>query len=550
MSDRNQARRTTAEVVFGGTDITSSIRSYFLSMTYTDNEEDEADDLQIKLEDRDSIWLEKWLNDAIQAAASSAPTEGAGEAEAKTYKVTPSIGLNVRTGPGTSYGKLGALPYGTEVPVTGISNGWATIQYSGRTAYVSAQYIKEVVGGQAEENSEASATTGLAIQAVFVRENWNNDGKDTVLDCGQFELDSIKASGPPATITIKATSLPFNAQIRQTEKTKAWEAYTLSGIAQEMAGANGMACLYESASDPYYERVEQYKVSDIKFLSQLCHDAGISLKATNNILVLFDQADYEAKDPTFTVKRGSGSYTKYDLSVGTADTKYTSCRVRYADPATGQVIEGTAYAEDYKADSKNNQQLEVTAKVASIAEAQTLAAKQLRLHNKYSRTATFTFPGDPSKVAGVTALGGVGRVGREIYHQAVEALPGQLRLHDADGPPSHSGGILMDSEKILSRLVQIGTVSDVDNGKRRARVILKETGHTSGWLCVLATPPFIPDYNVPQRTEFESGGSDDASFASHKHDLIIKPWMPKVNDQVLVLYLPVFNGDGFILGGI
>lgn len=84
----------------------------------------------------------------------------------------------------------------------------------------------------------------------------------------------------------------------------------------------------------------------------------------------------------------------------------------------------------------------------------------------------------------------------------------------------------MDSEKILARLVQIGTVSDVDNSKRRARVILKETGHTSGWLCVLATPPFIPDYNVPQ------------------------PWMPKVNDQVLVLYLPVFNGDGFILGGI
>ena len=381
MSDRNQARRTTAEVVFGGTDITSSIRPYLLSLTYTDNEEDEADDLQIKLQDRDSIWLEKWLNDAIQAAASSAPAEGAGEVEAKTYKVTPSIGLNVRTGPGTSYGKLGALPYGTEVSVTGISNGWATIQYSGKTAYVSAQYIQEVI----------------------VRENWNNDGKDTVLDCGQFELDSIKASGPPATITIKATSLPFNAQIRQTEKTKAWEAYNLSGIAQEMAGANGMACLYESASDPYYERVEQYKVSDIKFLSQLCHDAGISLKATNHILVLFDQADYEAKDPTFTVKRGNGSYTKYDLSVGTADAKYTSCRVRYADPATGQVIEGIAYAEDYKADSKNNQQLEVTAKVASIAEAQTLAAKQLRLHNKYSRTATFTFPGDPSKVAGVTA---------------------------------------------------------------------------------------------------------------------------------------------------
>lgn len=403
MSDKNQARRTTAEVVFGGTDITASIRPYLLSLTYTDNEEDEADDLQIKLQDRDSLWLEKWLNDAIQAAASSAPSAGAGGASAKTYKVTPSIGLNVRSGPGTNNGKLGALPYGTEISVTGISNGWATINYGGKTAYVSAQYIKEASDGKSQDETGAS-TTGLAIQAVIVRENWQGDGSDKLLDCGQFELDSVKASGPPATVTIKATSLPFNAQIRQTKKTKAWEAYSLSGIAKEMASANGMACLYESASDPYYERVEQYKASDISFLSELCHNAGISLKATNNILVLFDQAAYEAKDPIFTVKRGSGTYIKYDLSVGTADAKYSSCRVKYADPVTGRVIEGIAYAEDYKADAKNNQQLEITAKVSSIAEAKELAAKRLRLHNKYSRTATFTFPGDPGKVAGVTAM--------------------------------------------------------------------------------------------------------------------------------------------------
>ena len=45
-------------------------------------------------------------------------------------------------------------------------------------------------------------------------------------------------------------------------------------------------------------------------------------------------------------------------------------------------------------------------------------------------------------------------------------------------------------------------------------------------------------------------GSGDPAFASHKHDLIIKPYMPKVNDLVLVLYFPVFNGDGVILGGV
>lgn len=49
MSDKDVARRTTAEFVFAGTNITKSMVPYFLSATYTDNEEGETDDLQIKL---------------------------------------------------------------------------------------------------------------------------------------------------------------------------------------------------------------------------------------------------------------------------------------------------------------------------------------------------------------------------------------------------------------------------------------------------------------------------------------------------------------------
>lgn len=148
--------------------------------------------------------------------------------------------------------------------------------------------------------------------------------------------------------------------------------------------------------------MEQLKTSDISFLSKLCHDAGISLKATNNILVLFDQAAYETKDAVRTIRRGDGTYTKYSLPLGAADTQYASCRVSYVDPATGKCIEATAYVEDYSADAKNNQQLEISAKVSSVAEAKNLAEKNLRLHNKYEKTATFTLPGDPDLVAGVT----------------------------------------------------------------------------------------------------------------------------------------------------
>lgn len=425
MSDKNMARRAAVAINFDGADITSSVMPYFMSLTYVDNEEDETDDLQIRLHDRDDIWLTKWLDAAVDAAASkSSGGDSSGGSGAGTYKVTPAIGLNVRSGPSTSYKKYGALVCGTVIEVSGVSGGWATITYNGKTAYVSADYIKQTSETPPSKQDQGPSTV-LKIQAAITAMNWKGDGGDTVLDCGQFELDSVQVTGPPSLITLKATSLPYTSQIRQTKKSKAWEAYTLSGIANEMAGANGMTCLYLSAQDPYYERVEQYKTSDIAFLSDLCHDAGISLKASNNILVLFDQVDYESKGAVLTLQRGAGGYEKYTLGVGSADSLYSSCRVRYTTPE-GKLIEGVAKVEDYKEDAKNNQQLEVTAKVANAAEAKALAEKLLRLHNKYSRDATFTLPGNPGVVAGITVelKGWGGWNGKYIVKQASHTVDG------------------------------------------------------------------------------------------------------------------------------
>ena len=416
MSNKDLARRTEAEVFFDGVDISVSLSKYLLSLTYTDNEEDATDDIQIRIEDREGVWLTQWLNPAIQAAASGTPSAGT------QYKVTAKSGLNIRSGPGTNYSKLGAFAFGTMIDVESVANGWATISYSGKTAYVCADYIAEGEAAGGEQTS--TAVKGLSIQAAIVRKNWNSDGSDKVLDCGQFELDNVDASGPPAVITIKGTSLPFRSQIRQTKKSKAWEAYNLSKIAGEMASLNGMTCMYESANDPYYARIEQIAVSDIAFLSKLCHDAGISLKATNKIMVLFDQAAYEAKPELITITRGSGTYMKYKLGSGAADKEYTSGRVSYIDPASGATIQATAYVPDYKAGDKNNQCLEISAKVASIGEAQALAEKMLRLRNKYEYTASFTLPGNPDLVAGVTVmLSDWGAWdGKYIINQAVHSL--------------------------------------------------------------------------------------------------------------------------------
>lgn len=484
MISRDSARRTDANICFDGVDISKDIRKYMLSMTYTDNEEGEADDLQIKLEDRNNIWMCHWLNNLIEAAASP-------DVAPSYYRTTSAV--NMRSGPGNSHSVLGTLAYGTQIAVSSLTNGWAVTTYSGKKAYIRADCLTKVVSGGSSDSWEigdaviasgrpqytsygeftpgatvtnysgnitylnlkngipypihvgklgwfsieqvtkagavaapasSASNKGLLIQASLCCENWTSAGTRRTLDCGQFELDCVDASGPPATITIKGTSLPYSAQIRQTKKSKAWESYTLSKIAAEIAKQGGMDCQYDSDTDPAYKRVEQVSQSDINFLSKLCKDAGISLKVSSNIIVLFDQAKYEAKPPIMNIKRGSGSYLKYKLSTGEADTQYSSCRVSYADPVTGISIEATAYIDDYDPESKNNQQLQVTAKVSSVGEAGALAKKRLRLHNKYEKNASFTFPGNPSLMASRTvSLSGWGLWnGKYIITQSVHSL--------------------------------------------------------------------------------------------------------------------------------
>ncbi|WP_290452369.1 SH3 domain-containing protein [Romboutsia ilealis] len=53
-------------------------------------------------------------------------------------------GLNVRTGPSTSYASIGKLNTGDKVEVISESAGWSKINYNNKTAYVSSGYLKAV----------------------------------------------------------------------------------------------------------------------------------------------------------------------------------------------------------------------------------------------------------------------------------------------------------------------------------------------------------------------------------------------------------------------
>lgn len=313
-----KARRTEIRLTFEGVDISTDINNYLISLSYTDNEKDKTDDLQLTLDDREGVWLNDWLNTAVQPTASP---------------------------------------------------------------------------------SKSGVAKGAEIAAVIVQKNWGSDGKDRVLDCGIFQVDSVDGNGPPAKVTMKAGSIPYTSTIRTQKKTKAWEKISLSAIANEVAGKNGMTCMFESAFDPFYNRKEQVQESDIIFLQRLCKNAGVSLKVTAKIIVLFDAAEYEKKDEIREIKRGTADILRYSFGTSFHDTAYSSCRVKYTEPNTKQNFEATFKAPDAKG---NGQVLEINEKVSSNAEAKTLAEKRLREKNSQEYNASFDLVGDVRLVAGVT----------------------------------------------------------------------------------------------------------------------------------------------------
>ena len=76
-----------------------------------------------------------------------------------TKYVSASVGLNVRSGAGTSYSKLGKLEYKEKVTVLSTSNGWSKINYNGKTGYVDSSYLQSTVPGSTNGNTN-NETTG------------------------------------------------------------------------------------------------------------------------------------------------------------------------------------------------------------------------------------------------------------------------------------------------------------------------------------------------------------------------------------------------------
>lgn len=410
---------------------------------------------------------------------------------------------------------------------------------------------------------------GLRIEAwVGVRKG----EKIVQQKAGTFHLDSLKAGGPPSTVTIKASSLPYKGGIRDEQRNKAWENYTLAGIAGEIAGKAGLSLVYDAPTISY-ERREQNEMADLAFLRALCREAGIHLKICDMKMILMSSEAYAKSASVMTIKFMDGSYTKWDLETGSRDIVYDSCIVRYAHPEKG-LITGSAESEKY-ADNEEHNQLTITnRRVESEGEAKEIAAQELRLKNEFGECATFTLPGNPGLMAGQNIdLEGFGywsgkhpiacvkhKLSSSGYTTEVK-LGADISQYSGNGYDDYTLG--------SGQIVRLGTVVDVNEDKTKARVKFTSQGIISDWLYIAQFPEW-GNINSEMYTEWAShkhkvaekwgdikdslGGNlqgDETDWdGGHNHRVKHIQWFVRVNDKAICLFPSGSDSHGYIVGCI
>lgn len=264
---------------------------------------------------------------------------------------------------------------------------------------------------------------GEIVKAEIIQ--GRTDGEERNLYCGKFYVDSLSAAGNPRTLELKAVSTPLTTPIRRKAKSRSFENFSLKYIASKIAHENGLKFIYDTSSTVGYDRVEQKQESDLTFLKRLCDDIGLSLKITDDNLVVFEQSKYERGEVTQTLTLGESNILSWGFSAEMGDT-YKSATVTYRDPKQKKAGQAGGYMtdtekEEWIKNKKTNaavmsytftdehaeesaQELVVKKRAKSIEEAKLLAKAALREANARKLTGSMSLIGDVTLVSGAVVM--------------------------------------------------------------------------------------------------------------------------------------------------
>ncbi|MCL2458901.1 MAG: contractile injection system protein, VgrG/Pvc8 family [Desulfobulbus sp.] len=254
---------------------------------------------------------------------------------------------------------------------------------------------------------------GAKITAAIRCLNWFGPGQSPALNCGSFTCDEVSYSGPPDKVSIKGVSASLTGPLRETERTQGWEAFSLEGVAGDIAGRNGLSLFYDAGAHAF-DRQDQRGESDLAFLTRLAEERGVSVKVRDDQLILYGARDADARPAGLTFQRsgeGFATVSEYDFKEKSEGTGFTACEVQYHDPATGETHTATYNPSGKPLDEETTiKPLVMDRRIESEAAAMELARNSLRGQNGGECAGSFTIMGHPGLVAGMTvSMSGFGR---------------------------------------------------------------------------------------------------------------------------------------------
>jgi len=276
-------RRAWVEIEYNGKDITEAITDTIISFDYTERSSDEADELRLYCHDRNNKWINAWYP------------------KLRIKDDEPGIALS--------------------------GEGWSFEDSTGGFGDIT---FTPVIN---------NAVPGTILKAKIRADSWNGIGQTATIDCGAFEVDGVDYEGPPDIVIIKAVSTPLASTMRRVEKSRAWENTSLQEIAEEIASDAGLSLMFEVESDIEFDRVEQLQESDMFFLQGLARQYGVSVKVTDEKIVLFEEVVYERRGIVDKFRKSDLGVRLlgYSFSQDTSESVYKVI-CAYKDPKSGQLV--------------------------------------------------------------------------------------------------------------------------------------------------------------------------------------------------------------------
>ena len=206
--------------------------------------------------------------------------------------------------------------------------------------------------------------------------NWNFPGEIKRFECGTFCCDDRSFVFPDeCTATIGGTSVPEKQAFRCTNRSRTWQDITLQELARQIAGNYGLTLSYTGPTIHIGSK-EQSDKDDCGFLKDLCGDYGLYIKVYRGEIVIYDAAQFEARDPAAAIDYSeviSGSYNS------TLSGTYTSAKIKYTDGDTEQEY-------TYSTGGQGGRELTVSGKVDSLEDARIKAKAKLEEENRKAET--------------------------------------------------------------------------------------------------------------------------------------------------------------------